>query len=471
MAKVVQAKTKAIRQRVAARAAENPAGMPATQAEAEAAAQVAEAIEEAKNGGKKPEPASKVEPEKQAAAPAQAPTVEKAEKATEEPEKQAEKPPEEPVKVFVGRGPGTPGWAEAYAGLNEAGTAKKFAADLAHMAGDISLAERVLRVDLNPKGFSIVHCCADEEVAKKLIAIPEAKKAEKGFVSNRRKPAMISLYVQKPSAFQPTEEVTPPMTAKLQDGAKGAEKLAEARKIAPPHAAAVQVSGGNGNDPRKGRPVTKTEEGSEKPREIDFEHLSWFEKIKCVVALFGIPTALAHLRSSIERTASGTSEWAAANKLLFTWGKTLGVEPQLVFINEDGTVRFELLTDSIARFFKTIVVSKEPRRVEELLSDAKACNRLRPDQIGKLSEMVHTKIAELDEAEKRAALEAAEQAKDETAKAKAETDSVTAKLAALEAELAKLRAAAATKTEPTAEDVAKKAAEEISPATPTATVQ
>lgn len=462
--------------------AANPAGAPATPAEAEAAKEVAEAIAEA--NGKKLETPAKAAP---AQAQAQAPTV-KAEKPPEEPEKATEEEPvkqaaaptqtttptAEIVRLYVRRGPGAPGWAEEYVGLGDKGTAEKFAHDLAFMAGDISLAERVVRVDMNKNGFCIVH--TDEETAKKLLAITQEEKKKARFVSNNKSTAVISLYNPPNPAFRPATSKEEHMSAKLMDGAKGAEKLQEARKTAPQAQAAIQVSGGNGSDPRKGRPVPKTTNEGEKPREIDFDHITWFEKLKCVVALLGIPAALAHLRASIERTASGTSEWAAANKLLFTWGKTLVVEPQMMFVNTDGTVRFELLTDSIQRFFELIMRSEEPRRIECLLADVKACSGsnqrgLRPDQIAMLTEMVSTEIAKLNEAEKQAALEAAKKAGDEAEAAKAKAKAATTEMEAMKAEIAQLRAAAAAKSEPTAEQVAEKAAEEISPASTTPAVQ
>lgn len=458
-----QAVAAARKKTVAAKAEANPAGAPATQAEAEAAEQVAEDIKAIKEATK-PDPVAapaseetkKEEPEKQAAAPTQ-----------------TTPPTAEIVRLYVRRGPGAPGWAEEYVGLGDKGTAEKFAHDLAFMAGDVSLAERVVRVDMNKNGFCIVHVNG-EETAKKILAITQEKKKACGFVSNNRSTAVISLYNPPNPAFQPaTPKKEEHMSATLGNGAKGAEKLQEARKTAPQ--AAIQVSG-NGNDPHKGRPVPKTTNEGEKPREIDFDHITWFEKLKCVVALFGVQAALVHLRSSIERTASGTSEWAAANKLLFAWGKALRVEPQMMFVNTDGTVRFELLTDSIQRFFELIMRSEEPRRIECLLADVKACSGsnqrgLRPDQIAMLTEMVSTEIAKLNEAEKQAALEAAKKAEAEAEAAKAKANAATTEMEAMKAEIAQLRAAAAAKSEPTAEQVAEKAAEEISPATPTATVQ
>jgi len=406
------------------------------------------------------------------------------------------------VVLYVQRGTNAHGFEEAFVGLtSEAAVGAKFAADLVNLVGgDAEMLSEVDHVDVKAD-FSFAH--VSPAFAEKLLAVENKTKLEQGFVNNNGKVAPVRPKTE-PASKPATEEK--PMTAKMIDGAKGAEKLQNARATAPdkPAETAVEIGGKKQARPqqnaRQGRPIAKTVESGETKQAIDFEHLTVIEKIKCVVALCGIGAALVWLKESLERTAQGTSEWAAANKLLLTWGKALGIEPQLITVAEDGTVRFELLTQGIDRFFRAIVASNQPRRVEQLIADAKACNRLRPDQIAAFSEMVRKEIARIDEEEKaeareaqaqaeaetKAALEAkarAEaQAKAEAAKAQAELEELRKQLAeakaaqakaTLEAEAAKaevtqaqalLESATAPAPEPTAEQVSETAAAEIAPA-------
>ena len=242
----------------------------------------------------------------------------------------------------------------------------------------------------------------------------------------------------------------------------GVEVIEAARKTAPVQAA-IQVGGEKKptvpvrpQTARAGRPVAKNSGAVEEDRQLNLpEEMTWVQKIFCLVALYGLKKAADEVVRMLKYGSKSGKEWSKANTLQLKWGEALNVPPAMLFVSTDGIVSLESLPVAIERFYKLIVASAEPRRIEALLADAKACNRLRQDQVATMSEMVRGAIAKLDEAEKVAAQKAQAKAEAEAnAQAKANAD----ELAEIKRQLAEARAAAAQATANAKAEKAKAAA-------------
>ncbi|KKW34124.1 MAG: hypothetical protein UY81_C0079G0003 [Candidatus Giovannonibacteria bacterium GW2011_GWA2_53_7] len=247
----------------------------------------------------------------------------------------------------------------------------------------------------------------------------------------------------------------------------GVEVIEAARKTAPVQAA-IQVGGEKKptvpvrpQTARAGRPVAKNSGAVEEDRQLNLpEEMTWVQKIFCLVALYGLKKAADEVVRMLKYGSKSGKEWSKANTLQLKWGEALNVPPAMLFVSTDGIVSLESLPVAIERFYKLIVASAEPRRIEALLADAKACNRLRQDQAQAKAEAEANAQAKANADElaeiKRQLAEARAAAAQATANAKAEK----AKAAAAQELLESATAPAAT-PEPTADAVGETASGEI----------